>query len=277
MAGALDVIGAKLDDVREFLITHIHRDHYTQALALRREFGGKVSLGSGEEPSLRIVADPATDPIRTQLDLLRLGGGAELIPEVRAVLADEDAELWERPDEWLTPGRRRVLPDREFDVVATPGHTEGHVVFVDPAAGLLFSGDHVLPHITPSIGFQAAPPDLPLGAYLDSLRLVRALPDRRLLPAHGPVTASVHARIDELLDHHRARLDLLLDQVESGAATAFEAATRISWTRRARHLATMDPFNRMLAVLETGAHLDLLTAQGHLAAVEVDGVRHYRP
>ena len=77
-------------------------------------------------------------------------------------------------------------------MVATPGHTRGHVVFVDAAAELLFAGDHVLPHITPSIGFEAVPGPLPLGDYMDSLRLVRELPDRRLLPAHGPVSPSVH-------------------------------------------------------------------------------------
>ncbi|GAB3150725.1 MBL fold metallo-hydrolase [Amycolatopsis stemonae] len=275
LADALGALGAGLGDVREFLVTHIHRDHYTQAVALRREFGTKVSLGSGERPSLRIVADAAKDPIRTQLDLLRLGGAEHLIPSLTAVMDDEEAEIWEQPDEWLNPGHRRVLPNREFAVVATPGHTEGHVVFVDSTADLLFSGDHILPHITPSIGFQAAPPDLPLKDYLESLRVVRAMPDRRLLPAHGPVSASGHARIDELLAHHRQRLDLMLAQVQAGAGTAFEAATRMSWTKRNRRLATLDPFNQMLAVLETGAHLDLLAQQEKLKFGDTGGVRRY--
>jgi hypothetical protein len=37
----------------------------------------------------------------------------------------------------------------------------------------------------------------------------------------------------------------------------------------------MDPFNQMLAVLETAAHLDLLVSQGKLSAQTVDGVRRY--
>lgn len=37
----------------------------------------------------------------------------------------------------------------------------------------------------------------------------------------------------------------------------------------------MDSFNRMLAVLETAAHLDLLVSQGKLTAQVVDGVLHY--
>jgi glyoxylase-like metal-dependent hydrolase (beta-lactamase superfamily II) len=186
-----------------------------------------------------------------------------------------DVDLWENPDEWLTPGRRTVLPGRDLDVVHTPGHTAGHVVFVDGDAELLFSGDHVLPHITPSIGFQPAPAELPLNDYLDSLRLVRALPDMRMLPAHGPVSASVHTRVDELLEHHRQRLETMGAKVLEGKSTAYETALSLGWTRRLRKLPEMDAFNQMLAVLETGAHLDLLVSQGKLAATEVDGVRHY--
>jgi hypothetical protein len=47
------------------------------------------------------------------------------------------------------------------------------------------------------------------------------------------------------------------------------------WTRRERTLPELDPFNAMLAVCETGAHLDLLVAQSRLTVQEVDGVRQY--
>ena len=92
--------------------------------------------------------------------------------------------------------------DRTWDAVHTPGHTQGHYVFADRTAGLLFAGDHVLPTITPSIGFEPVPATLPLGDFLASLAKVRALPDLALLPAHGPVTTSTHARVDELTAHH---------------------------------------------------------------------------
>ncbi|WP_033291980.1 MBL fold metallo-hydrolase [Amycolatopsis jejuensis] len=280
LADALKGIGAELGDVREFLVTHVHRDHYTQAVVLRREFGNRVALGELEEPSLKASANPDKFPLQAQIDLLRRSGGQDVITALSELFGSEpqhtEADLWEEPDEWLSPGRRTVLPDREFDVVHTPGHTNGHVVFVDSTAGLLFSGDHVLPHITPSIGFQPVPAELPLNDYLGSLRLVRGMPDQRMLPAHGPVADSVHSRIDELLEHHRQRLETMAAQVEAGASTAFDAASRIGWTRRGRKLSEMDAFNQMLAVLETGAHLDLLTSQSKLAVEEVDGIRHYK-
>ena len=42
---ALKTLGAGFGDVRQFLVTHSHRDHYTQAVVLRHEFGMRVALG----------------------------------------------------------------------------------------------------------------------------------------------------------------------------------------------------------------------------------------
>lgn len=280
LATALRGIGAELADISQFLVTHVHRDHYTQAVALRREFGGKIALGEREQASLELCADPDALPMAAQLGMLRQAGAGPVIDTLERTFGgmrrNTGAAIWETPDEWLTPGRRSVLPGRDLDVVHTPGHTTGHVVFDDGAAGLMFTGDHVLPHITPSIGFQPEAAALPLGDFLDSLRLVRGMPDRRMLPAHGKVSDSVHQRIDELLDHHQERLARTAETVEQGAATVYEAAQRLTWTRRGRRLDELDPFNQMLAVNETGAHLDLLVYQGKLAAREESGVRLYR-
>jgi glyoxylase-like metal-dependent hydrolase (beta-lactamase superfamily II) len=140
---------------------------------------------------------------------------------------------------------------------------------------LLFAGDHVLPHITPSIGFEQVRAASPLADYLISLSLVRAMPDAVLLPAHGPAMGSVHQRVDELLAHHEQRLDATLAALQAGANTALDVADRIGWTRRHRRLATLDPFNQMLAILETAAHLDLLVERGRAERAESDGTTEY--
>lgn len=277
LEAALKGLGRGLPEITRFLVTHIHRDHYTQAVSIRRLTGARVYLGSGEEPALNAMRAPDAAPLRAQLRLLRAAGADPLIATLRAGLGDRavDATDFEPPDGWLTGDAPIRLGDRELVVVPTPGHTRGHVVFVDRAAGLLFAGDHVLPHITPSIGFEAAPGALPLGDFLGSLRLVRQLPDLRLLPAHGPVAGSVHARVDQLLDHHGTRLDACQAVVAAGAHTAYQAARVLTWTRRGRRFDELDPFNQMLATIETTAHLDLLAAQGRLTRQDVGGVYHY--
>jgi hypothetical protein len=106
---------------------------------------------------------------------------------------------------------------------------------------------------------------------------MRSRPDARLLPAHGPVTGSTHARVDELIAHHGGRLDEAEAALRGGAQTAPEAAARLRWTRRARTLDDLDPFNQMLAVTETAAHLQLLAAQGRVTRHEAGGLRYYLP
>jgi glyoxylase-like metal-dependent hydrolase (beta-lactamase superfamily II) len=279
LESSLKQLGAGLPDVRQFLVTHAHRDHYTQAVAVRREFGTRVSLGAGEQPSLQAAADPAVPAYREQLADLRRHGAAELADQILPLLADETVPhtAWEQPDTWLEPGARLPVGRRSLDARATPGHTRGHLVYFEHRDRLLFAGDHILPHITPSIGLEPATVASPLGDYLSSLRDVRALPDARLLPAHGPVAASSHARIDELLIHHDTRLQAVAAAIERGAGTAVDVSRVLLWTRRDRAFRTLAPFHQMLAVIETVYHLRLLTTQGRLTCAEYDGVIRYAP
>jgi glyoxylase-like metal-dependent hydrolase (beta-lactamase superfamily II) len=53
---ALKTLGASLGDISQFLVTHIHRDHYTQAVAVRREFATPIALGVGEQESISSAA-----------------------------------------------------------------------------------------------------------------------------------------------------------------------------------------------------------------------------
>lgn len=268
LSAALASLGYRLSDIRRFLVTHLHRDHYTQAIALRRETGASVSIGIGEKPALDLLQ--RHDPLarfEPQQAILLLSGATELLDRIGKLgLSEAPPEHYAAPDHWLDHGIQVHLGTRMLRAVPTPGHTQGHMVFADADSGLLFAGDHVLPHITPSIGFEPIPADLPLRNYLESLRVVLDLPDMRLLPAHGPVTDSAHARVRELLEHHDARLQSCLAAVRSGAATAAEVAGLLDWTRRQRRLESLDDFNQMLAICETHSHLEVLVAAGQLTA-----------
>ena len=277
---ALSSLGSSVSDIDRFLVTHAHRDHYTMAVSLRRTKGIAVSLGAGERPSLEAIADPDRDVVEDRLEALRRYGAAQLVEAVRSEMMARDhaaqSAEWAPPDDWLHEGDVELGSGRRLGVVETPGHTRGHVVFSDPANRLLFAGDHVLPTITPSIGFEPVASDNPLGDFLRSLARVRSLPDALLLPAHGPVAPSVHARIDELVDHHGRRLEQTHVALAEGATSVFEVAGRLRWTRRERRLVELDLFNQMLAISETAAHLRLLVAQERVARLLEDGTYRYR-
>lgn len=274
---ALAELDHDLGSIRRILVTHVHRDHYELGMHLRRLFGSRLALGIGEQPaleSLREKLPPEQSPMTLRLFA---AGALPLLERMQERWGEGGGPKieWELPDEWLHDRTVVELDGRALEVIATPGHTQGHVVFLDRAAGLLFSGDHVLPHITPSIGFEQIPKRSSLSDYLASLAVVRSLPDVRMLPAHGPPTPDTHARIDELVVHHEVRLQLSLDAVVAGASTGYEVAGRLPWTRRNKTFTDLDMFNQMLAVNETVAHLDVLVERGDLSTTTTEGVLHY--
>ena len=281
LTAGLRQIGYELGDIRNFFITHIHIDHYSLAIELRKTLPAVVCLGEGERVNVEALHEMMRDGRRRRMfggDLYRLGA-AELGAQLAALNGQDRPrfDAWEDPDRWLPDGTDLDLRSRTLRAVHTPGHTRGHLVFHDAAAKILFAGDHVLPHITPSIGFEAAPHRLALSDYLSSLRRTLALPDARLLPAHGPVTGSTHDRVNELLAHHDLRLAEIHQAVLAGHATAYQVAKAIKWTRRQILFSELDPMSQFLSVNETGAHLEVLTIRGQLShQVSGDGIDLYQ-
>ncbi|MFL6062609.1 MAG: MBL fold metallo-hydrolase [Marmoricola sp.] len=273
----LQQLGYSTKDIQRFLVTHMHRDHYTQAWVVGQETGAEVNLGLGDKASMDLMHDEYLDR-DPNLTRLIAAGALDLAHGWRDAMPHEDRRIvnYGMPDVWLDRDLEIDLGGRRLDAVATPGHTQGHYVFADAAGGLLFAGDHVLPTITPSVGFEPAWVENPLRDFLDSLVKVRTMPDLMLLPAHGPVAPSSHARVDELLAHHDDRLRLCRDAVAAGAGTAWEVAGMVPWTRHNRTREELGPFDAVLAAFETLAHLELMALSGELVRTDdAEGERHY--
>lgn len=116
-----------------------------------------------------------------------------------------------------------------FRVVETPGHTPGHLSLYEPESRILFSGDHVLFVISPSIALFPNGED-GLQAYLDSLDKVRALGCRKLFLSHGDMRDDFEGRIDWLEAHHRERLEETRGIVEAlPGSTGLEVVKAIKW------------------------------------------------
>jgi glyoxylase-like metal-dependent hydrolase (beta-lactamase superfamily II) len=237
---------------------------------LGHELGADVALGIDEKPGLDLFHEEFATYEGNPFARVLVTAGAADVAEVWSQGNGEmpDLALWQHPDTWLEGDHEIAVGARRLDAVHTPGHTPGHYVFADRADRLLFAGDHVLPTITPSIGFTVPPTPQPLGDFMASLTKVRALPDLRILPAHGPVAPSSHARVDELLVHHEHRLELCLAALASGPLDAAHAARHLGWTRHEHAYDELDVFNRGMAAMETKAHLELLVARGLLTSNE---------
>jgi glyoxylase-like metal-dependent hydrolase (beta-lactamase superfamily II) len=277
LGDGLRASGFALADVRLILATHVHRDHYSEALTIRRLAGAHVGLSEGERPNIEALL------FRTQQDLqydyfqlIRAHGGDDVVEhfaEGNFQASGFAGGAWEPPDIWLKPGTVD-LEERQLRVIPTPGHTRGHVVFLDTADNVLFAGDHVLPHITPSIGLQPAMTALPLADYLNSLDLMLSMSDTALLPAHGYPAPSVHRRVRELIAHHDTRLEAVrtvLATPDGRSLTAREIAPELPWTSRGRSFSELNPFHQALAIAETAAHLDVLETRGVATRRDVEG------
>ncbi|MCW2539906.1 MAG: hypothetical protein JWN95_1631 [Frankiales bacterium] len=269
LESSLAGLGYQLGDIHDFLVTHVHRDHYTQAVSLRAKYGMRVSLGRGEQDNLDAARRAfAEKRVPGTINQMARTGAQSLVAKLRPAVEEADrswAAHWTDPDRWLEDNEDVTLASRTLRVISTPGHTQGHVVFHDVEHGLMFAGDHVLPQITPSIGFEPSPGRWPLRDYLASLQLMYTVPDAVLFPAHGPAGMRVHQRVDELLQHHADRLDAADKIVRAGASSAYDVAQLLTWTRRERAFTDLHQFDQVLAVSETIAHLDVLVLQGRLS------------
>ncbi|WP_221797013.1 MBL fold metallo-hydrolase [Oceanobacter mangrovi] len=88
------------------------------------------------------------------------------------------------PDQWLEDGDTVTVGNVELQVIHTPGHTPGHVVFLQPQQQLAQVGDVIF---NGSIGRT----DFPQGNHADLISSIRdklfPLGDEiRFIPGHGP-------------------------------------------------------------------------------------------
>jgi len=77
LEAALASIGHELGDVRRFLVTHVHRDHYTLAITVRRVLGSRVLPGAGEQQSREHATSPGQRGPDVHYELLLRRGWTE--------------------------------------------------------------------------------------------------------------------------------------------------------------------------------------------------------
>ncbi len=260
----------------DIFLTHLHSDHTGLAPELVRP-GGRVFIGRVD--GTRMLATQSPEAWQKTY----AGYAAEGFSQ------EELAGLWDsNPAKnagpvaygdyvFLEDGDTLSYGGHTLRCLLTPGHTPGHLCLYDPEARWLFSGDHVLFHITPNICRWSGVADS-LGDYLESLKRVGALPVELLLPAHRQETGDLRARTEELATHHARRIEDAMAVVAAEPwLTAYEIAGRMAWSIRCRDWADFPLTQKFFAVGEALSHLDYLTARGRVERRERDGRFFYGP
>ena len=114
--------------------------------------------------------------------------------------------------------------DGVLEIIPTPGHAPDHLCFFDPESRDLYCGDLARRGGTIVIPARKGGD---LRVYLESLRRVRDLAPRRLLPGHGPIVDDPIALIDEYLAHRQRREQQILQAMLDGARTVDEIVSRV--------------------------------------------------
>lgn len=270
--------------VHTVIVTHSHPDHFGGAGRLRDSYGAEVishrSFSTWFDPSSEEALDdeggaasPEAPPATPWGRAMPWRSDATFSPPItRRLKYGFYRTALKRFMRTPTPTRRVddseviSLAGREWVALHTPGHTADHLCLYDPAEGVMLSGDHVLPTITPHISGLVAGAD-PLTAFFESLDKVSALEGVGLvLPAHGHPFHDLAGRAGAIHLHHVERLDTLRKAAaELGSATVEELS---------HHLFKPRSWGQM-AESETYAHLEHLRAIGDAESRDDAGTLRY--
>lgn len=257
----------------KMIVTHFHPDHIGLAGWLCQRFDLplytsqttylsciNISLRPGalEAPPyrefyLRHGLDPAVaDRVMTQGHAyLRLV--SELPPTFRRIVG----------------GDTLTIGGRDFRILSGDGHAPEQIMLYGEDEGLFMTADQVLAKISPNVSVWAVDPfGDPLGLYLRSLRSLKREvgQDALVLPGHQLAFYGLHARIDQLIEHHEIRCKLILQACGEQAHSAAELMPVL-------FPKVLDPQQMSFAFSEAQAHVNYLLRIGALRWVQSgDGV-----
>lgn len=259
---ALADLGIRTQEINQILVTHYHPDHLGASGWLQELTGAPVYL---HEPELRQVQlfwglDKDAEA-RALLAMFEEHG----MPADAAMAVGQQHELqWARiqPFARFTPlptGSKLRIGAGEYEVIWTPGHSDGLATFWDESTGILLANDMILNKITPNVSLWPNCRPNPLDDYIRSLSKVEALGAKVALPGHRTVIEDVAGRCREIRHHHADRLNAMERHCGSTrGATAWEVC------RQVFRIETLTVHQVRFAMSETLAHLVYMEKQGRL-------------
>jgi glyoxylase-like metal-dependent hydrolase (beta-lactamase superfamily II) len=267
--------------VLRVIVTHMHPDHIGLAHWLterwsRPERDCRLWISATDWHAARVAsrADTAFGGEGAAAFFARHGmSDPESLTKVRARTSYYASMVPQIPRRFrrLMGGMALDIGGRRWVCIAGYGHAPEHIALHCAEAGVLISGDMVLPRISTNVSvFDLEPEADPLPMYLDSIAALRTLPaDTLVLPSHGKPFIGLHERIAQLHAHHDERFaDVLL-----ACAAAPQSACDLLPVLFRRPL---DLHQTTFAMGEAVAHLHALAGRGQLrTAPGADGVLRY--
>ncbi len=269
LMSGFEVLGIDPSAVHTLIVSHLHPDHVGMAPRLTADHGWQLLMHERAATLFARYNDTPALEARTRELAVRHGTPPDQLIAV-ADIGPRPAymPLLGAPDVVVVEGNAVELGGRRLEVLHTPGHEQSHICLRDSRTGIMFSGDHVLPRITPVIMYDELADDV-LGDYLRSLRMLIDLEVGLTYPAHGTVVERGTARCEQIALHHERRLDGMLDVIRLGPTTAWSVMGEV-------YRPHLTPLEQRLALRETVSHLEHLRLDGRIGVFEDSGVLFYR-
>ena len=259
MLNGLKKLGVELAQ-SDIFITHLHADHF--GLVAKLVTDSSDILFSRPEKELMESWEGFDSMVGYA------GGNGFPANELKAALDKHPGNKygtdWIPELKVLEDGDAIDVGDYHFKCVATPGHTMGHICLYEPAKKVLVAGDHILIDITPNIQCWSDTQN-PLKHYIESLDKVSKLDIDLVLPGHRRLIEDHHARIDELKEHHKNRLNEVLDILKKPDQHAFQVASQMSWDIKAESWDHFPVAQKWFATGEALSHLRCLEEEGKVS------------
>ena len=272
-------VGVGLPDIGQIVITHAHFDHFGLVGRIKQASGAKIYIHDLEKEVFRTRYE-VTDDFLHRIDTWFVTNGvpAEMIKAVHVPIAGFRNPIPAAPDVLLQGGETIASGTFNLQVVWTPGHSPGHICLYEPSQKVLFSGDHVLPVITPNISLTPTMTTNPLGDYINSLLIVKKLDVELVLPAHENVFRDLPRRVDAIIRHHEMRSAEILKAMNHQEMTAYQIAERVTWMPEQGGIkyADLKPVAQLSAVSETLAHLKAISVDKKVTSETRDNVVYYK-
>jgi glyoxylase-like metal-dependent hydrolase (beta-lactamase superfamily II) len=252
----LDLTVESIDDI---FLTHFHADHCGIAGLIKKRSGATIHMSEKGKRHIERMGKEALIVEAMTGFLSRHGFPSKTLDSIMRLFSHfRNVTAPFEVDEILEGGDIHSIGERTFEVISTPGHANGHDCFYFADEGILLSGDHVLPDITPNLG-----PDLfdldyrPLDSFLASLERVRNLPVTIVCPAHGAPFSDLKGRVDEIKEHHQERKAIVLESARKGPKNTYEISLDVFDE-------DLSEFDKFLALNETYVHIIELIKEGKI-------------
>jgi len=248
-------------DIGTILITHGHIDHFGGLPFLRQYTTAPAGVHVLDR---RVLSNHEERMVFAYRRLETFLEGAGVSAEERVVLMS--VYLFSKTYYRSTPVQFLLEEGRPtvggFGVFHVPGHCPGQVcLLVDD---VLLTADQVLSRITPHQAPESITLNMGLGHYLDSLDKVAALPGVRLgLGGHEDPIDDVPGRVAAIRAAHDERLGKIMDICRAPQSIA--AISRALFGH-------VDSYHVLLALEETGAHVEYLHQRGELMAANLEEI-----